>query len=152
MKKKTRLEFYYDIRHENTIAMSAENAKAVEDFISSHSGEKIRCTYEVVKDMKSYEQLKFYWGVVVRALCQASGVASRDEMDAICRNEFMKEIKPGGPSGSYVRIPSLKIGANEVDRVKMSQYIDDCLNLLADLGGTIGEDDIKNYYIAMEDK
>ena len=150
MRKKTKIEFYANIQGGRPDIDDRINGMVAE-FYAQHEGEQVRYICETVKDVKSYEQLKFYWGVIIVELCKATGIGSRSEMDAICRNEFLKEIRDGGINGPYVYIPSLQISANEVDRVKMSGYINDCLNLLADAGGQIDKDEIARYYQSQEE-
>lgn len=119
-------------------------------FYEANEGRMIIEKHEVVRDVKSYEQLKFYFGVVVPAMCEATGVKSRVEMDEQLRYEFLSEEKENAINGGlYYAIPSLSIDANKVDKIKMAKYINDCLDLLVECGGSIAQNDIDRFETAM---
>lgn len=150
MKKKSKLSAYAVV-HEGGLAYKDVDAIAkIEEFYALNVGKTIIQKYEVVRDVKSYEQLRFYFGVVVPAMCEATGNKDRLTMDEQLRYQFLREIKQG-PMGEYVRVPSLSIDANQVDRVMMSGYINDCLELLAECGGSIDKSEIDQYESVMLD-
>lgn len=150
MKKKSKLQTYSFAKEGALIRKDPDFSDKYKAFINANDGRMILEKYEVVRDVKSYEQLRFYFGVLIPALCEATGMKDRVVMDEQCRYQFLREVKQG-PMGEYVHVPSLAIDANQVDKVMMSEYIGHCIDLLAECGGDIEKSEIDQYESVMLD-
>lgn len=126
---------------DNTLVYKTTNARErIAEFISKNNGHDFIMQIHAIKDAKTYEQLKFYWGVVLPCFQKLTGVGSKTEMDVFLRNEFLKSAKPIAGK-IVVFMPSLKLDDLELDKHDFSAYIENCINFLMDLGGAIPEKD-----------
>lgn len=105
-------------------------------FKDDHFGLDFVLTIHAIKDAKSYAQQAFYFGVVLPAFMEATGTADKDDQDFDLRKKFLKTIRMIDGE-QYVHIPSLQIDDIELDKASFAKYIENCLNLLFEMGGRI---------------
>ena len=106
------------------------------DFKKRFAGMDFIIQIQAVRDGKTLQQIRFYWGVLLPALCDVTGVAKKDDIDIYCRNMYIKRYRDvHGASIGY--LPSIKMSDLELDRVDFSKYIENCLHLLYEFGGSI---------------
>jgi hypothetical protein len=133
---------------ENGVSFSPAAEIRISDFARKNVGKDCVVKYEVVGDVKSYEQLKFYFGVLIPAFVQATGETNREKLDAYLRDKYLSSVHEiHGEKFKY--IPTLQIGKNKVNRATMTKYIEDCLNELADCGGSLPMNVVEEYREAM---
>ncbi len=113
-------------------------------FCKENAGKEIIVKFEPVKDIKSYKQLKFYFGVLIPAFVFHTGDTNKSMFDAYLRDKYLSSIHEiNGEQFKY--IPSLQIGKNKINKEKMTWYIEQCLNELIDIGGGIEQNKIDEY-------
>jgi len=116
----------------------------VNPFLFKHEGKEVVMKLEGLADRKSYEQLKFYFGIILPAFVQATGETGKEKLDAYLRDKYLSSIHfVNGNAFKY--IPTLQIGKNKVNRATMTNYIETCLNELIDCGGSIPMNDVEAY-------
>lgn len=116
-----------------------EWAFKLDRFKEKYRGLDFVMTIHAIKDSKTYAQHAFYWGVVLPAMMDFTGLADKDDMDFVLRSKFLKRERVIDGE-TYVHIPSLQIDDIELDRASYSKYIEMCLNFLFESGGMIPED------------
>jgi len=116
----------------------------VNPFLWKHEGQELVMKLEALADRKSYEQLKFYFGIILPAFVKATGETGKEKLDAYLRDKYLSSIHyVNGNAFKY--IPTLQIGKNKVNRATMSNYIENCLNELIDCGGSIPIQEVEAY-------
>lgn len=129
---------------EGSIAHTMASHMSQEDsinFFLYHRGKDFLATIEIVKDLKSVQQMRFYRGVLIPALSNATGDKDYDRMHYYCKSIFLKEH--ASVNGEYITIiPSL---AN-IDKVVMHDFIEAVLELIADCQGRVDVQSVTEYY------
>ena len=116
----------------------------INPFLEKHEGQELVMKLETLADRKSYEQLKFYFGIILQAFVRATGETGKEKLDAYLRDKYLSSIHyVNGNAFKY--IPTLQIGKNKVNRATMSNYIENCLNELIDCGGSIPIQEVEAY-------
>lgn len=111
-------------------------AEKIKKFSEKNDGKLFMMEIVAVKDLKSYEQLKYYWGVLLPSLMAHTGVGSKTEMDAFCRYELLSEFVIVDKKTIPI-IKSLRLSELETNKIRMSEYIGQVEGLLLDMGGHI---------------
>lgn len=120
----------------NGIVLTPDQEAKVGDFVDKNQGFDVSIKYTVIKDVKSLQQLRFYFGVLLPAFVACTGETDKAKLDAYFRDKYLSSIhEVNGEQFKF--IPSLQIGKNQVNKEKMTWYIEQVLNDLADIGGSI---------------
>jgi len=118
-------------------------------FIQEHDNENVEITIKVIDDIKTLEQMRFYRGVVLPAICDASGHKNREEVHAYLKSQYLSSFKEMTINNQYIivkDIPSLK----DISKEDFRKFIDHCLEFLADVGGSIPHHEIDRYETTMQ--
>lgn len=138
------MEIISKISNDGKIEFSEKNNNDIYSFLLKNTGKDISIKYDIIKDIKSYEQLKFYFGVIIQAFVQATGDTNKSMFDAYLRDKYLSSIHEiNGEQFKY--IPTLQISKNKISKEKMSEFIQNCINELIDLGGSIDRVEYENY-------
>ena len=115
------------------------------EFFEDNVDKDIVVTYEVVHEIHTKAQRGFYRGAVLPAISKATGETDTDRIHKYLKNEYLleKDIIFGK---KVEGAPTL----SEISRIKFSHYIDDCINFLADNGGSIDPQIVDEYESIME--
>jgi len=147
---KNKIEFYGKITGEKREYKDPEYRQKVIEFFGNHDGKEFSVTYKIINDIKSYAQLKFFYGVVVPAFVQATGETNREMIARYLKGKYLGRIEEiMGETIPYV--PSLAMDKNEIDKLEMANFISNCLNELYDVGGSIDQHEIDKLHSVMQD-
>jgi len=119
-------------------------AHKLHEFCKKQKDGDVVIKIEPVGDAKSYEQLKFYFGVILPAFIQATGETNKEKLDAYLRDKYLSSVHTVN-NEQFKFIPTLQIGKNKVNKATMTKYIEDCLNELIDCGGSIPLNIVEDY-------
>ncbi len=118
--------------------------KKMMGFCLKNKGKEVIIKYEAVKDVKSLQQLRFYFGVILPAFVECTGDTDKAMFDGFLRDKYLSSIHEiNGEQFKY--IPTLQINKNKVNKVSMTKFIEDCLNELVDKGGSIDQSIVDEY-------
>lgn len=156
MKKKTKIEFFGKVDKDGLlIPYQLPVGDMIKSFFLENPEKDFRATYKIINDVKSYAQLRFYFGVLLPAFISTTGETDKNKIDHYLREKYLarwEELKLKNVTRKALHIPTLGIDANEIDRVEMSSFISNCMNELFDLGGSIDQVEIDTLYsVTQED-
>lgn len=154
MKKKT-IEFFGKIDKEGIlIPYQLPVGQMIKEFFVNNPGKEFKATYKIIADVKSYAQLRFYFGVLLPGFITATGETDKNVIDHYLREKYLSRweiLHIGGQERNALHIPTLQIDANEISREEMSGFITNCLNELWDIGGSVPQTEIDSLYSVMQD-
>ena len=128
----------------SVLDMSGAQAKRLSVFKKENDGKYIILKLDVIKDNKSLQQLRFYFGVLLPAFVELTGETNKSRLDAYFRDKYLSTIHEiNGEQFKF--IPSLQIGKNQVNKESMTKFIDNVINDLIDMGGSIDMDLYNEY-------
>ena len=120
------------------------------EFISKHDGEGMEVTFKVISDMKTYQQIKFYYGAILPAMIKATG---QTDVDLYLKGKYLMDfielppiVKDGIEKGE-VRVAPYIPSKADLTIEEMSDYIESCLNELIDAGGQLDKDTVLAYEV-----
>lgn len=102
------------------------------DFFRAHDGAQFIETLEAAKDAKTLQQLAFFHGPLLQAIMSVTGNASKSGMKQYLKEEFLGREETINEKRIQV-IPSLA----SMSKRNMREFIDQCMNLLYELGGDL---------------
>lgn len=116
----------------------------IAQFLGSKDGASVHLTMEEVKDPRSIGQLRFYWGVLLKAICNKTGHSSRMEMHEYLKAQFLMrhiQVDIEGEIKNVTVVPSL----SKLNVAEMREYIEDVKELAIDIGVAIDHDEVDTY-------
>ena len=133
-------DYYCTIKDGHFKAKDPSAPEKLHEFAGINEGRDVYVKLEVIKDAVSLAQFRFFHGPLLNALCEATGEMDKEMMKRYCKSMFLIDVVEvlGKPT---VEIPSLR----DISRDAMALFIDKCIMLLADNGGSVEKNEIDKY-------
>lgn len=139
-KKHPKLDYYCTVTEGQIKAKDPTLKDKMKKFVEANEGQDIYVCLDVVRDAVSLAQHRFFHGVLLPALCDATGETDKYRMKDFCKGMFLVDVVEVAGEPAPV-VPSL----TQISKDEMALFIDKCLQLLADSGGVIDGNEIDKY-------
>jgi hypothetical protein len=110
-----------------------------DEFISKHDGESLELEIKVIKDMKTLQQLRFYYGAILPAMVKATGDSDIGRLDMYLKGKYLMdfmELPDNLVDETTKVIPYIQSKA-DLTVNEMDDYIESVLQELCDCGGSL---------------
>ena len=138
----SRMSFSGMIRNRSKVYHDGLARQKISEFVTAHDGQDFVETIEAVKDAKTTQQLAFFHGPLVSSFMEITGNASKSAVKLYLKEEFLGNEAVVNEKRVVV-IPSLA----SLSKKRMREFIDNCMNLLYELGGDLTVEGRNEYRI-----
>lgn len=113
------------------------NRKIIEKFCKDNKGKKGKIIFKTKKHTRSHEQNSFFHSVVLDSFCSVTGDYDKQYLKHVLKEKFLTVTRDDG--SVWVQ------DTHTLSTKDMSFFIDQCLEFLFSIGGSISELEYKNY-------
>jgi hypothetical protein len=147
MKKKNKIRLTGTIKEGRLKYDSPAGKFLFNEFLSLHEGDSLEIEAKVIKDQKTLQQLRFYYGAILPAMVKATGDSDIGRLDMYLKGKYLMdfmELPDNLVDETTKVIPYIQSKA-DLTVNEMADYIESVLQELADCGGSLDSAEVITY-------
>lgn len=147
MKKKNKIRLTGTVKEGRFKYDSPAGKYMFDEFVSKHDGESMEIEIKVIKDQKTLQQLRFYYGALLPAFVKATGDSDIGRLDMYLKGKYLMDFMemPDNLVDETTKVVPYIQSKADLTVNEMADFIESCIQELCDCGGSLDNDDVIAY-------